>query len=149
MTDPRDETWMMVEEAVFRLFAEVVAEHGQVHVPLGDRLDELGWSEIENEYPISAWQLLFRAQARSLANTDCLDRVMLAGLRTGNEESATAVVLPRAVLADPACSADGDGRRDSLHRHRRRNASGPARGGRTATRWCGRSRVDGRAPGAV
>ena len=40
----------------------------------------VGWSDIETEYPIEACELLFRAQGRSLAQTDCLDRVVLAEL---------------------------------------------------------------------
>ena len=81
----------MVEEAVFRLFEELAGKSGNgtgpaaasgsaEHVAIGPRLAELGWSEIEAEYPVEACELLFRAQGRSLALTDCLDRVMLAEL---------------------------------------------------------------------
>jgi len=74
-----DETWPMIEEAVFRLFGELAGK-GAEHVAIGPRLAELGWSDIEAEYPVEACELLFRAQGRSLALTDCLDRVMLAEL---------------------------------------------------------------------
>ena len=64
-----DESWPMVEEAVFRLFAQVASESD--HVAIGSRLEELGWADIESEYPIAAGALLFEAQGRSLATT-CL-----------------------------------------------------------------------------
>lgn len=85
-----DESWPMIEEAVFRLFDDVAAEH----VAIGPRLTELGWADIESEYPVEACELLFRAQGRSLAHTDCLDRVMVAELAAVLAESANAVVLP-------------------------------------------------------
>ncbi|MFZ0905616.1 MAG: acyl-CoA dehydrogenase, partial [Mycobacterium sp.] len=76
---PTDESWPMVEEAVFRLFEELAGKSDSAeHVAIGPRLAELGWSDIEAEYPVEACELLFRAQGRSLALTDCLDRVMLA-----------------------------------------------------------------------
>jgi hypothetical protein len=82
----------MVEEAVFRLFGEIAEK--QEHVVIGPRLDELGWTEIESEYPIEACALLFRAQGRSRALTDALDRVMLAELASLLDEPVDAIVLP-------------------------------------------------------
>jgi hypothetical protein len=73
-----DESWQMVEEAVFRLFEDLAGKNAGEHLAIGGRLAELGWSEIEAEYPVEACELLFRAQGRSLALTDCLDRIMLA-----------------------------------------------------------------------
>ncbi|BBY93347.1 hypothetical protein MGALJ_30160 [Mycobacterium gallinarum] len=90
--NPADGAWPMIEEAVFRLFDDLAAK--QEHVALGPRLDELGWDEIESEYPIEACQLLFRAQGRSLALTDALDRVMLAELGSLLDGDVDAVVLP-------------------------------------------------------
>jgi hypothetical protein len=58
------------------------------------RLAELGWSEIEAEYPVAACELLFRAQGRSLALTDCLDRVMLAEMTELLDDPAAHVLLP-------------------------------------------------------
>ena len=55
-----DESWPMIEEAVFRLFDETAGKH----VAIGPRLAELGWSDIEADYPIAACELLFRAQGR-------------------------------------------------------------------------------------
>ena len=55
-----DDSWSMVEEAVFRLFDEL-AENGTGHVTVGSRLAELGWAEIEAEYPVAASELLFRS----------------------------------------------------------------------------------------
>src|ERR1700727_4092809 len=75
-----DESWQMVEEAVFRLFEDLAGKNAGEHLAIGGRLAELGWSEIEAEYPVEACELLFRAQCRSLALTDCLDRTMLAEL---------------------------------------------------------------------
>ncbi len=89
-----DESWQMVEEAVFRLFEELVGKGTGEHVPVGARLAELGWSEIEAEYPVEACELLFRAQGRSLALTDCLDRVMLAELAGALDGPAAHVLLP-------------------------------------------------------
>jgi hypothetical protein len=90
--NPPDEAWPMIEEAVFRLFDELAAK--QEHAVIGPRLDELGWAEIESEYPVEACALLFRAQGRSLALTDALDRVMLAELTSLLDAPADAIVLP-------------------------------------------------------
>lgn len=89
-----DESWQMVEEAVFRLFEELAGKNAGEHLAIGGRLAELGWSEIEAEYPVQAGELLFRAQGRSLALTDCLDRIMLAELAGVLDGSAAHVLLP-------------------------------------------------------
>ncbi|BCO34257.1 acyl-CoA dehydrogenase [Mycobacterium heckeshornense] len=91
-----DESWPMIEEAVFRLFEELADKSD--HVAIGPRLAELGWSDIEAEYPVESCELLFRAQGRTLAHTDCLDRVMLAELTALLDEPADGIVLPN--LAD-------------------------------------------------
>jgi hypothetical protein len=94
MSDPGDESWPMIEEAVFRLFDDLAGKAGaDHHVAVGPRLAELGWSDIESEYPVEACELLFRAQGRSLAHTDCLDRVMLAELAPLLDEPADGIVL--------------------------------------------------------
>jgi hypothetical protein len=89
-----DESWPMVEETVFRLFDELAAKNAGEHVAVGSQLAELGWSDIEAEYPIEACQLLFRAQGRSLTHTDCLNRVMLAEVAALLDEPADGIVLP-------------------------------------------------------
>jgi hypothetical protein len=89
-----DESWPMVEEAVFHLFEELAGKGSAQFVAIGPRLAELGWSDIEAEYPVEACELLFRAQGRSLALTDCLDRVMLAELAGVLDEPADHVLLP-------------------------------------------------------
>src|SRR5271166_7155530 len=90
-----DESWPMIEQAVFRLFDELAEKSAtDEHVAIGPRLAELGWSDIEAEYPVEACELLFRAQGRSLALTDCLDRAMLAELAGPLAESADHVLLP-------------------------------------------------------
>jgi hypothetical protein len=88
-----DDSWRMIEEAVFRLFDEI-SDTG--HVVIGPRLAELGWAEIEAEYPLKACELLFRAQGRALTQTESLSRVMLAELAALLDGSVTAVVLPNA-----------------------------------------------------
>lgn len=85
-----DDSWLMIEEGVFRVFDEIAGEHSAI----GPRLAGLGWSEIEAEYPIEACELLFRAQGRSLAQTDCLDRVMLAELASARCDPIDAIVMP-------------------------------------------------------
>lgn len=85
-----DDSWSMVEEAISRLFDEITGDH----TTIGPRLAELGWSEIEAEYPIDAGELLFHAQGRSLAQTDCLDRIMLAELAGALGDPIDAVVMP-------------------------------------------------------
>jgi hypothetical protein len=100
-----DESWPMIEEAVFRLFDDLADKPD--HVPIGPRLAELGWSDIETEYPVEACELLFRAQGRSLAHTDCLDRVMLAELAALLAEPADGIVLPN--LADGCTPGSGEG----------------------------------------
>ncbi|MCW2652799.1 MAG: hypothetical protein QOE41_1010 [Mycobacterium sp.] len=88
-----DESWPMIEQAVFRLFDELAGKSTD-HVTIGPRLSELGWSDIEDEYPIQACELLFRAEGRSLVHTDCLDRVMLAELTALLDGPADGIVLP-------------------------------------------------------
>jgi hypothetical protein len=90
-----DESWPMVEAAVFHLFDELAGKGSGRFVPIGPRLEELGWSDIEAEYPVEACELLFRAQGRSLALTDCLDRIMLAELAGLLDGPADRVLLPR------------------------------------------------------
>ncbi len=85
-----DESWPMIEEAVFRLFDEIAADY----TVMGPRLAALGWSDIEAEYPVPASEVLFRAQGTALAHTDCLNRVMLAELAGVLDEPVDAVVLP-------------------------------------------------------
>jgi hypothetical protein len=92
-----DESWPMIEEAVFRLFDELAAKNPGEHIVIGPPLQELGWSDIEAEYPIKSCELLFRAQGRSLAHTDCLDTVMLAELTALLPEPADGIVLPSPV----------------------------------------------------
>jgi Acyl-CoA dehydrogenase, C-terminal domain len=102
-----DESWPMIEEAVFRLFEELAAKNPGEHVAIGPPLEELGWSDIEAEYPIEACELLFRAQGRSLAHTDCLEKVMLAELTALLPEPADGIVLPSPVDGyDPGSSDD-------------------------------------------
>lgn len=90
-----DESWPMVEEAVLRLFDELVTENPGTHVPIGVPLTELGWSDIEAEYPIQACELLFRAQGRSLLNSDALSTIVLAELAPRLDGAVDGVVLPR------------------------------------------------------
>lgn len=89
-----DESWPMIEEAVFRLFDDSAAKNPGEHVAIGSALKELGWSDIEVEYPIAARELLFRAQGRSLANTDSLATVVLAELAPALDGHVDGVVLP-------------------------------------------------------
>ncbi|QLL10110.1 acyl-CoA dehydrogenase family protein [Mycobacterium vicinigordonae] len=83
----------MIEEAVFRVF-EGLAEKGTEHTEIGSQLDELGWAEIEVEYPTDACALLFRAQGRSLAQTDCLQRTLLSELAGLIDGPVDGIVLP-------------------------------------------------------
>ncbi|MFF7945131.1 acyl-CoA dehydrogenase [Nocardia gamkensis] len=82
-----DISWNLVEERVYRRFEELAhaqdalgsgvdtpAEHYRVDALLAD----LGWAEIEANFPTEACELLFRTQGRTLAQTDCLNRTMLA-----------------------------------------------------------------------
>lgn len=88
-----DESWPMVEEAVYRLFDEL-PKGADAHVEVGPPLAELGWSDIETEYPVAACELLFRAQGRSLVNSDCLSTVMLAELAPLLDGPVDGIVLP-------------------------------------------------------
>jgi hypothetical protein len=89
-----DESWPMVEEAVFRLFDELAGKGAGAHIGVGPPLAELGWSDIETEYPIQACELLFRAQGRSLVSSDSLDKVMLAELAPLLDGPVDGIVLP-------------------------------------------------------
>jgi hypothetical protein len=89
-----DESWPMVEEAVFRLFDQLAAKGTDEHLSVGPPLAELGWSDIETEYPIEACELLFRAQGRSLLNSDSLDKVLLAELAPVLDGAVDGIVLP-------------------------------------------------------
>jgi hypothetical protein len=90
----RDESWPMIEEAIFRTFDDLAAKNPDKHVAIGPQLEELGWSDIESEYPIQACELLFRAEGRSLAQTDCLTKVMLAELAPLLDGPVDGLVLP-------------------------------------------------------
>ncbi|WP_328354963.1 acyl-CoA/acyl-ACP dehydrogenase [Mycobacterium sp. NBC_00419] len=92
-----DAEWKLVEDSVFGLFDELPTD---AYAPIEGRLTDLGFAEIEEEYPVEAEELLFRAQGRSLAQTDCLYRVMLAELPR-DLRTASAVLLP-APGSDPA-----------------------------------------------
>lgn len=85
-----DNSWSLVEEAIFRLFDEIAGDH----IAIGPRLTELGWAEIEAEYPVEACELLFRAQGRSLAQTDSLDRAMQAELAAVLHDPVDTIVMP-------------------------------------------------------
>ena len=89
-----DESWPMVEETVFRLFDQIAGKGADEHTAVGPALADLGWSDIEAEYPIEACELLFRAQGRSLAQTDCLSTVMLAELSPLLDGPVDGIVLP-------------------------------------------------------
>jgi hypothetical protein len=89
-----DESWPMVEEAVFRLFDDLAANGTGAHRSVGPQLADLGWSDIESEYPIKACELLFRAQGRSLINSDSLDKVLLAELAPVLDGDVDGIVLP-------------------------------------------------------
>jgi Acyl-CoA dehydrogenase, C-terminal domain len=93
-----DESWPMIEEAVYRLFDELAQKNPGEHVPVGPPLTELGWEDIEAEYPIAASELLFRAQGRSLLNSDSLGKAMLAELAPLLDGPVDGIVLP--ALAD-------------------------------------------------
>jgi len=93
-TSAVDESWPMVEEAVFRLFDELAAKGTAEHVSVGPRLADLGWSDIESEYPIEACELLIRAQGRSLLSCDSLDKVLLAELAPVLDGAVDGIVLP-------------------------------------------------------
>lgn len=93
-TNVFDSEWTMIEEAVFRLFDEAAAKSAGDHVAIGAQLAELGWSDIESEYPIRANELLFRAQGRALAQTDSLATTMLAELAVLLDAPVDGIVLP-------------------------------------------------------
>jgi hypothetical protein len=94
MTNVVDESWPMVEEAVFRLFDTLAAKGTDEHLSVGPPLADLGWSDIESEYPIEACELLFRAQGRSLLNSDSLAKVLLAELAPVLDGAVDGIVLP-------------------------------------------------------
>jgi acyl-CoA dehydrogenase-like protein len=93
-TNAVDESWPMVEEAVFRLFDELATKGTDEHLSIGPPLSELGWSDIESEYPIASCELLFRAQGRSLLNSDSLTKVLLAELAPVLDGAVDGIVLP-------------------------------------------------------
>ena len=89
-----DESWPMIEEAVFRLFDESATAHPGDHIAIGPPLEELGWSDIVSEYPVAARDLLFRAEGRSLTHTDSLATVVLAELSPLVHGAVEGIVLP-------------------------------------------------------
>ncbi|RDH80465.1 acyl-CoA dehydrogenase [Mycolicibacterium moriokaense] len=89
-----DDSWNMVEESIFHVLGSAAEEDSGGHVRLGSRLAELGWTDIESEYRFEAAELLFRARARTLIHSDCLDRLMIAELSPVLGGAADAVVLP-------------------------------------------------------
>lgn len=107
--EPFDGSWNMVEESIFRLFDSAAAEEDRGHVRLGPRLAELGWSDVEAEYARDATELLFRARARSLVHSDCLDRLMIAELSPVLDAPVDAVVLPGIAASSPSGTASVSG----------------------------------------
>lgn len=91
---PPDDTWPMIEQAVFHLFAGLTESGPDPAMPMYLQLAELGWAAIEVEYPIEAWELLFRAQGRFLTQTDSLTRVMLDELGVASLPPVDGIVLP-------------------------------------------------------
>jgi hypothetical protein len=89
MTTPT--AWSVTEDAVYQLFDDIAHEG---HVAIGPRLTKLGWQHLEADYPIESCELLFRAQGHALAQTDCLDRVILAELRPLVDPTVDHVLLP-------------------------------------------------------
>jgi len=85
-----DESWPMIEDVVFRLFSDL----GGQHTAIGPRLAELGWADIESEYPVDSVEVIFRAQGRALSDTDCLSRTMIAELEGPLGGPVDAIVLP-------------------------------------------------------
>lgn len=107
MSNAVDDSWSMIEEAVLRLFEELNIEPAtDGHCAVGPVLAEMGWAEIESEYPIESTELLFLAQGRYLTHTDCLDRVMLAELGALLDEPVDALVLPGPAGLVPASRRD-------------------------------------------
>lgn len=107
MSSAVDDSWSMIEEAVLRLFEELNIEPDtDGHCAVGPVLAEMGWAEIESEYPIESTELLFLAQGRYLTHTDCLDRVMLAELGALLDEPVDALVLPGPAGLVPASQRD-------------------------------------------
>ena len=101
-----DESWPLIEDAVYQLFAQLAAKNPGDHIAIGPRLAELGWSDIEAEYPIESCGLLFRAQGRTLAHTDCLDRAMVAELSALLDRPVDGIVLPNLDHGDAPGSTD-------------------------------------------
>lgn len=95
----------MIEQTLSSLFEEVNQHASESHTRIGARLEELGWSDIEAEYPIEATAMLFAAQGRTLSQTEWLNTVVLNELTTALPEPVDAVVLPSPV--DGALSFDG------------------------------------------
>ncbi len=72
----------LVEERVHRLFEELAhsrepADSGGAITPVefasvDALLADVGWPAIESDYPTESCELLFRAQGRPPAQTDCL-----------------------------------------------------------------------------
>ncbi|MCV7152733.1 acyl-CoA dehydrogenase [Mycobacterium pyrenivorans] len=96
----------MAEEEIFQLF-DAIARDG-LPTQIGDHLTNLRWwSQVKNEFPVEACELLFRAQGKSLAQTDCLDRAMLAELSARLSQPADAVILPDLSFGDEPGSSSG------------------------------------------
>lgn len=101
-----DGAWQLAEQEIFRLFDSLGRNGG--HTRIDPHLRKLTWwSQLEHEYPVEACELLFRAQGRSLAQTDCLDRAMLAELTARLSEPADGVVLPNLSSGDTPGSSNG------------------------------------------
>ena len=98
-----DIKWDLVEERVHRLFEELAhsqepADSGGAITPVefasvDALLADVGWPAIEADFPTEACELLFRAQGRTLAQTDCLSRAMLAEL-SWLPDDVNGIVLP-------------------------------------------------------
>lgn len=84
------ETWALIESSVEHLLTQFGGERTR----LADKLESLGWAELEAAYPVASLEMLARHHGTTLADTDLLDRTVLAELRPAIESPCTAVLFP-------------------------------------------------------
>ncbi|ETB36332.1 acyl-CoA dehydrogenase [Mycobacterium avium subsp. hominissuis 10-5606] len=100
---PDPQTRVLIEQSVGEMFA--VAEQGHFH-RLTTMLAELGWSEVAEEYPLAAQDILATQHAVSLTTSDLLDITLIDRLGPALPSPPSAghclVLLPSAPGSGPS-----------------------------------------------
>jgi Acyl-CoA dehydrogenase, C-terminal domain len=98
------ETLEMLQSSVRQVLLE------KDDVPLSDRLDTLGWSEIVDDDAPTAWRVLFETRGRLLSGADALGPLLAHSLQPACGPDPATVLVPASLHPDSPTAAVTDGR---------------------------------------